>query len=105
MTWTLRRILLPIRRQYWGDSDPALIHHALGVVARVKGMTEIAQRTGFGRQILQARSADGHPEFATVLNVARAWAEADRYLRFGIGWIARAHIVRAAVSGSLKRGP
>jgi probable addiction module antidote protein len=55
------------------DGEPALISHALGVVARAKGMTEIAQRTGVGRQSLyKPLSADGHPEFSTVLNVVRA---------------------------------
>jgi len=55
------------------DGDPAVINHALGVVARAKGMTEIALRTGMGRQSLyKALSADGHPEFSTVLQVVRA---------------------------------
>ena len=55
------------------DGDPELIGHALGAVARCKGMTEIARRTGLGRQSLyKALSPDGHPEFATVLNVVRA---------------------------------
>jgi probable addiction module antidote protein len=55
------------------DGDPALIAHALGVVARARGMAEIAQRTGLGRQSLyKALSADGHPEFSTVLTVVRA---------------------------------
>jgi len=34
------------------DGDPELIGHALGAVARSKGMTEIARRTGMGRQSL-----------------------------------------------------
>lgn len=55
------------------DGDPALISHALGVVARANGMAEIAQRTGMGRQSLyKALSAGGNPEFTTVLNVVRA---------------------------------
>lgn len=55
------------------DGDPELIAHALGAVARSKGMTEIARRSGLGRQSLhKALSPDGHPEFATVLNVVRA---------------------------------
>jgi probable addiction module antidote protein len=55
------------------DGDPELIAHALGVVARSKGMTEIARKTGLGRQSLyKTLSPDGHPEFATVLNVVRA---------------------------------
>jgi probable addiction module antidote protein len=55
------------------DGDPELISLALGAVARSKGMTEIARRTGLGRQSLyKALSPEGHPEFATVLNVVRA---------------------------------
>jgi probable addiction module antidote protein len=55
------------------DGDPELIAHALGAVARSKGMTEIAQRTGLGRQSLyKALSPEGRPEFATVLKVVRA---------------------------------
>ena len=55
------------------DGDPALIAHALGIVARSKGMTELARETGLGRQNLyKALSAHGRPEFATVLNVVRA---------------------------------
>jgi probable addiction module antidote protein len=55
------------------DGDPTLISHALGVVARAKGMTEIAQRTGMGRQgLYKALSANGRPEFSTVLGVVRA---------------------------------
>jgi probable addiction module antidote protein len=55
------------------DGDPELIAYALGAVARSKGMTEIARRTGLGRQSLyKALSPEGHPEFATVLGVVRA---------------------------------
>jgi probable addiction module antidote protein len=55
------------------DGDPALITHALGVVARAKGMAQIAQAAGLGRESLyKALSPDGNPEFATVLKVMRA---------------------------------
>ena len=55
------------------DGDPELIGHALGAVARSQGMTEIARRTGLGRQSLyKALSPEGRPEFATVLKVVRA---------------------------------
>jgi len=55
------------------DGDPALIGYALGAVARSKGMTEIAHRTGLGRQSLyKALSPEGRPEFETVLKVVRA---------------------------------
>jgi probable addiction module antidote protein len=55
------------------DGDPALITHALGVIARAKGMTQIAQAAGLGRESLyKALSPDGHPEFTTVLKVVHA---------------------------------
>ena len=47
--------------------------HALGVIARAKGMARIARATGLGRESLyKALSPDGNPEFATVLKVMRA---------------------------------
>jgi probable addiction module antidote protein len=55
------------------DGDPALISHALGVIARAKGMTQIAQAAGLGRESLyKALSPEGNPEFATVLKVVHA---------------------------------
>lgn len=55
------------------DGDPALIAHALGVIARAKGMAQIAKATGLGRESLyKALSPEGNPEFATVLKVMRA---------------------------------
>jgi probable addiction module antidote protein len=55
------------------DGDPELITHALGVVARARGMSQIATAAGLGRESLyKALSSDGHPEFATVLKVMHA---------------------------------
>jgi probable addiction module antidote protein len=55
------------------DGDPALIAHALGVIARAEGMTEVAKQAGLTRASLyKALSADGRPEFATVLKVVQA---------------------------------
>ena len=55
------------------DSDPAFIAHAIGIVARAKGMSQLATDTGLTRQALyKALSAEGNPEFATVLKVANA---------------------------------
>lgn len=52
-----------------GD-DAAFILHALGVVARSKGMMQIARETGLAREALyRSLSADGNPSFATVLKV------------------------------------
>ena len=55
------------------DGDPALVTAALGDIARSKGMTQIAQETGLGRESLyKALSSEGNPEFATVLKVIQA---------------------------------
>lgn len=55
------------------EDDPSLITHALGVIARAKGMSQVARETGLGRESLyKALSPEGNPEFATVLKVVRA---------------------------------
>ena len=55
------------------EGDAASIADALGVVARAKGMAKIAGKTGRGRESLyKALSAEGNPEFATIIAVIRA---------------------------------
>ena len=55
------------------DGDPRVISHALGNVARAKGMSGIARKAGVGRESLyKALSADGNPGLATFLKVMRA---------------------------------
>jgi probable addiction module antidote protein len=55
------------------SGDPAFIADALGVVARARGMSEVAREAGVSRESLyRALSADGNPEFATVLRVMKA---------------------------------
>ena len=55
------------------EGDPALIAHALGVIAPVRGMSQLTRDTGLSRESLYtALSADGNPEFATVMKVLRA---------------------------------
>jgi probable addiction module antidote protein len=50
------------------ENDSGLIAAALGDIARAKGMTKIAQKTGSGRKNLyKALSAEGNPEFSTML--------------------------------------
>lgn len=54
-------------------NDPAHIARALGVVARSKGMTEIARKTGLGRQALYAAlSENGNPTLETLTSVLGA---------------------------------
>ncbi len=53
--------------------DPAFIAHALGQVARARGMAEIAKKSGLSRESLyKALSVGGNPEFGTVLKVMHA---------------------------------
>lgn len=55
-----------------GD-DAAFIAKALGNIARAKGMSQLAQETGMGRESLyKALSGEGNPSFATILKVTRA---------------------------------
>jgi probable addiction module antidote protein len=55
------------------EGDAALVIHALGNIARARGMSEIARQTGLRRESLyKALSPDGNPEFATVLKVVQA---------------------------------
>jgi len=55
------------------DGEPALVIHALGNIARARGMSQIARDTGLGRESLyKALSPEGNPEFATVLKVVQA---------------------------------
>ena len=50
--------------------DAAFVTEALGTVARAQGMSAIAKDTGLSRENLyKALSADGHPEFGTVMKV------------------------------------
>jgi len=55
------------------ENDPALVAAALGDITRAKGMTQIAKKTGLGRESLyKALSPEGNPEFSTVLKVISA---------------------------------
>jgi probable addiction module antidote protein len=65
--------------------DAGYIAHALGVVARAKGMTQIAKKTGLSReQLYRSLSADGNPTLKTTLVVMKA---------LGIELMARPHIL------------
>lgn len=55
------------------SGDAAFVADALGVVARARGMSEVAREAGVSRESLyRALSAEGNPEFATVLRVVQA---------------------------------
>lgn len=55
------------------EGDAALIAHALGVIAKARGMSQLARDTGLSRESLyKALSGEGNPEFATVMKVVKA---------------------------------
>lgn len=56
-----------------GGDDPAYIAHALGVIARARGMTQVARDAGISREgLYKALSGDGNPSFGTILKVIKA---------------------------------
>lgn len=60
-------------RAAFEEGDPAVVMHALGNIARARGMSEIARKTGLRRESLyKALSPEGNPEFATVFKVVQA---------------------------------
>ena len=54
-----------------GDAD--FVRDALGLVARARGMGEIAKNAGLNRESLyKALGQAGNPEFSTVMRIVRA---------------------------------
>jgi probable addiction module antidote protein len=54
-----------------GDADS--VRDALGLVARARGMGEVAKNAGLNRESLyKALGGSGNPEFSTVMRVLRA---------------------------------
>ena len=54
-----------------GDAD--FVRDALGLVARARGMSEIAKSAGLNRESLyKALGETGNPEFGTVMRIVRA---------------------------------
>jgi len=54
-------------------NDASYIAHALGVVARAKGMAQIAGQTGLSReQLYRSFSENGNPTLKTTLAVMKA---------------------------------
>lgn len=55
------------------DGDPSLIAHALGVVARARGMSQLAKDAGLSRNALyKAFQLDGNPTLQTLTSVMKA---------------------------------
>jgi probable addiction module antidote protein len=57
----------------FASEDAGYVAHALGVVARAKGMTQIANETGLSReQLYRSFSKDGNPTLKTTIAVMKA---------------------------------
>lgn len=57
----------------FASEDVGYIAHALGVVARAKGMTQIAGETGLSReQLYRSFSGNGNPTLKTTIAVMKA---------------------------------
>ena len=55
------------------SGDAGYVAQTLGVVARARGMTEVARQAGVTREALyKALSENGDPRLTTLLGVARA---------------------------------
>ena len=54
-------------------ADPAYVAHALGKVAKARGMSEVARQAGLSRTSLYAAlSPEGNPTLATLMTVMKA---------------------------------
>jgi probable addiction module antidote protein len=55
------------------SGDANFVRDALGIVAKARGMGEIAKNAGLNRESLyKALGESGNPEFATVMRIVRA---------------------------------
>lgn len=55
------------------EGDPAELAHALGVIARARGMTQISQDAGISREALyKALRSGASPRFDTISKVLHA---------------------------------
>ena len=58
------------------DGDPALLAHALGVVARAKGMADVAKEAGLGRESLyKSLSSDGNTGSHVCPSITIRWRQ------------------------------
>lgn len=78
------------------SGNPAYVAHALGVIAKAIGMSEIARRTGIKRQSLYAAlDEEGNPTLETFFSVLQA-----------LGIVLQAEGAAAAAGAAVgKRGP
>jgi probable addiction module antidote protein len=70
---TSSKAIATFMAEAFATEDAGYIAHALGVVARAKGMTQIASETGLSReQLYRSFSGDGNPTLKTTIAVMKA---------------------------------
>jgi len=70
---TTSKAIATFMAEAFATEDAGYIAHALGVVARAKGMTQIANETGLSReQLYRSFSEDGNPTLKTTIAVMKA---------------------------------
>jgi probable addiction module antidote protein len=80
---TSEKAIATFMAEAFQTEDAGYIAHALGVVARAKGMAEIASQTGLSReQLYRSFSERGNPTLKTTIAVMKA---------LGIELTAKAH--------------
>lgn len=80
---TTSKAIATFMAEAFATEDVGYIAHALGVVARAKGMSQMADETGLSReQLYRSFSEDGNPTLKTTIAVMKA---------LGIELTAKAH--------------
>ncbi len=56
----------------FASNDPAVVTAALGIIARARGIADVARETGLSREALyKATGPRGNPTLATLMSIAR----------------------------------
>ena len=56
----------------FASGDAEIVTAALGIIARARGVAQVARETGLSREaIYKATGADGNPTLATLLSILR----------------------------------
>jgi probable addiction module antidote protein len=70
---TSDRAVATFMAEAFETEDASYIAHALGIVARAKGMSQIASQTGLSReQLYRSFSENGNPTLKTTIAVMKA---------------------------------
>lgn len=61
-----------ILAEAFASGDPAVVTAALGIIARARGISDVARETGLSREALyKATGAQGNPTLATLMGILR----------------------------------